>query len=233
MPVDDSFTKFLLHCDGPDGSTSFPDEAGNTVTAVGNAQIDTAQSKFGGASGLFDGAGDRLTVPDSADWLLDGGSDANEWTIDFWVRHNGDPGTSIMGYVGQVTDGSNIWTFRLNNNNLQFIVVASGTTTINIQNAWNPAGDTWYHVACVKQGVTGYKMFVDGTQVGSTQTDTSTLPNLTGVLQPAGGSAEQGEFSGWMDEIRISKGIARWTANFTPPNVPYGPVTSGFFLFFS
>ena len=50
-----SFTKLLLHCNGTDGSTTFTDEIGKTVTANGNAQIDTAQSKFGGASGLFDG----------------------------------------------------------------------------------------------------------------------------------------------------------------------------------
>jgi len=68
MAVDDSYTKLLLHMDGADGSTTFTDEAGHTVTANGNAQIDTAQNVFGGASGLFDGSSGYLTVPDSEDW---------------------------------------------------------------------------------------------------------------------------------------------------------------------
>src|SRR3990167_7743345 len=63
----DSYTKLLLHMDGTNGSTTFTDEIGKTVTANGNAQISTAQSKFGGASGLFNGAGDWIDVPSNAD----------------------------------------------------------------------------------------------------------------------------------------------------------------------
>src|SRR3990167_5305793 len=74
----------MLHMDGTDGATTFTDSSDNakTMTAVGNAQIDTAQSKFGGASGLFDGTGDWLTTPDSTDWDLGTG----DFTIDFWIR---------------------------------------------------------------------------------------------------------------------------------------------------
>jgi len=87
----DEFTVALLHMNGTDAATAFTDETGKTWTAQGNAQIDTGQSKFGGASGLFDGTGDYIDTPDSTDWQLDGGADANLWTIDFWVRFNGDP----------------------------------------------------------------------------------------------------------------------------------------------
>ena len=77
MAVDDGYTVALLHMDGADTSTTFTDESGKTWTANGNAQIDTAQSVFGGASGLFDGTGDYLSASDHADWQLDGGSDSN------------------------------------------------------------------------------------------------------------------------------------------------------------
>jgi hypothetical protein len=62
----DSYTKLLLHMNGADAPTVFTDSSlsGNTVTVAGNAQIDTAQSKFGGASGLFDG-NDALTLPNN------------------------------------------------------------------------------------------------------------------------------------------------------------------------
>ena len=79
-------TVLLLHCDGTDGATTFTDssDTSHTVTANGNAQIDTDQSKFGGASGLFDGTGDYLSIPDSADWDFGTG----DWTIDFLIRFN-------------------------------------------------------------------------------------------------------------------------------------------------
>lgn len=97
MPVDDVYTVALLHMNGADASTTFTDESGKTWTANGNAQIDTAQSVFGGASGLFDGTGDFISSADSNDWQFDGGSNSNEWTADFRIRFNGDPGTGNQG----------------------------------------------------------------------------------------------------------------------------------------
>jgi hypothetical protein len=225
MAIDDAFTVALLHMD-----TTFTDESGKTWTANGNAQIDTAQSKFGGASGLFDGTGDYVSSADHADWILDGGSDANQWTIDFWVRFASDPGTGIIGFWQQVQDTSNFFGFRLDNNNLNFRVRSGGSDVVDISNAFDPASGTWYHLAIVKQGTTGYKIFVDGTQVGTTQTDVSTLPNLTGEFR-IGIFTNQTPvdyyLNGWMEEVRISKGIARWTGNFTPPTSAYGLRKSG------
>lgn len=229
MPVDDGFTVSLLHMDGADASTTFTDESGKTWTAQANAQIDTAQSVFGGASGLFDGTGDYVTALDHADWQLDGGSDSNAWTIDFRLRFNGDPGTAVVGFVQQREDNSNFWSFQLNNNNLRFVVLSGGSTIVDINNAWNPATATWYHVALVKNGATGYLAFVDGTQVGTTQTDTSTLPDFAGELRIARYTNNLGtnlDLNGWLDELRISKGIARWTADFTPPVAAYAPSAS-------
>jgi len=237
MAVDDAFTIALLHMNGTDASTTFTDESGKTWTANGNAQINTAQSVFGGASGLFDGTGDYISAPDSTDWQLDGGSDANAWTMDFRVMFNGDPGTAIVGFVGQWVDSSNFWGFRLSANTLSFWVRSAASNIVLLSNAWNPATATWYHVAIVKNGTTGYMMFVDGIQVGTTQTDVSPIPNFAASIA-IGDSQDTAHhyLNGWMDEIRISKGIARWTANFTPPTSAYGPSstnTSNFFRMFS
>lgn len=221
MAVDDSYRKFLLHMDGADGSTSFVDEGGHTVTAVGNAQIDTAQSKFGAASGLFDGSGDYLSVPDSDDWRLDGGSNANEWTIDFWIRFASSAGDH--GFLSQEVDGNNFWRFIRNSSYgvIQFWQKQGGSNTINLGWTWSNAANTWYHVALVKQGTTGYKLFVDGIQIGSTLTDTTPLENFGAPLKV--GNAVGYELNGWLDEVSISKGVARWTGNFTPPTAAYGP----------
>lgn len=232
MPVDDIYTKSLLHFDGSDTSTTFTDESGKIWTAYGDAQLDTAQLKFGTASGLFDGTGDYIDTPDHADWQLDGGSNSNLWTVDFWVRFNGDPGTADRGLVQQWVSTSNFWYIALNNNTLQFFVRSGGATTVNIMQTFNPADATWYHIAIVKNGTSGYMHFIDGSQVGSTTTDTSTIPDFAGVLRvgrvtdSAGANAYH---NGWIEELRISKGIARWTANFTPSTTAYG-LSGGFFF---
>src|SRR3990167_9944086 len=116
-------TKFLLHCDGTDAATTFTDSSvsAHTVTAVGNAQIDTAEKKFGTASGLFDGAGDYLSIPDHADFDLSGGI----WTVDGWFRTTSL--AAIQGLWGQSTDADNYMYAAINpNGSVELFVVAGG-----------------------------------------------------------------------------------------------------------
>lgn len=234
MAVDDQYTIVLLHFNGADGSTTITNEAPGTFTAFGNAQIDTAQSKFGGASCLFDGAGDYVSAGINSAWRLDDGSNSNLWTIDFWVRFNGDPGTGVQGFLQRRLDNDNFWTLDISNNTLRFIVRTGGANDVVVNPSWNPAAATWYHIAVVKDGTNGYMVFVDGTQIGSTVVDTSTMPSLSAGLtigryiDSAGAS---NYLDGWMDELRISKGAARWTADFTPPTAEYTP-PANFFPFF-
>ena len=98
-----AFTKSLLHFDGADASTTFTDESGKTFTARGNAQLDTAQQKFGTASGLFDGTGDYIDTPDHADWFLGTG----DFTIDFWVRFS-DVAVD-QGFCAQWASDTSMW----------------------------------------------------------------------------------------------------------------------------
>ncbi|MCH7827478.1 MAG: hypothetical protein IIC75_05850 [Bacteroidetes bacterium] len=101
----DNFTKLMLHMNGTDTSTVFTDDSASahSVTANGNAQIDTAQSVFGGASGLFDGTGDYLSIPDNADFDVGGG----DWCVDFRVRFNTVPtGAEIAFFYNQYLSSS-------------------------------------------------------------------------------------------------------------------------------
>lgn len=238
MAVDDSYTKVLLHMDGADGSTTFTDESGKTWTAAGNAQIDTAQSKFGGASGLFDG-NDWISSGDSADWRLDDGSNVNQWTIELWVRFNA---LQNGGFAQQALNNQNNWNFTFSADGvggwrLAWRITSGGSEIVNILNAWSGVTtNTWYHVALVKNGTSGYMMFVNGNQIGSTQTNTNVIPDLAAQIE-IGKWKDFFNFdyylNGWIDEFRISKGIARWTANFTPPTAPYAPVLGNAFWKFA
>lgn len=229
MAVDDIYTVSLLHFDGADESTTFTDESGKTWTQVGHAKIDSAQSKFGGTSGYFDGTDDCITTPYSADFWLDGGSDNNKWTIDFWVRFDGDPSGTQRGFIGQslnqaVTD---YWGLRINaTDQLRLNCAVASTVQFDILETWNPADATWYHVAIVKDGTNGYMMFINGTQIGTTDIDTNSMGNTNTLTRiGAGGAGTLYWFKGWLDEFRVSKGIARWTTTFTPPTEPYTPLT--------
>lgn len=205
----------LLHMDGADASTTFTDSSGrgHTVTANGNAQIDTAQSVFGGESGLFDGTGDYLTLDGSSDFAFGLG----DFTIDFRFRINS-AGTQVLfdgRGSGQAGARPMMYTTA---NNLRYFTNGSdqiaGTTTL--------ATNTWYHAALTRRSGST-RLFLDGIQEGSTYVDTNDY--LAGTIAPYigadGNSPGANAFNGWIDELRIIKGAAAWTGNFTPPTAAY------------
>jgi hypothetical protein len=204
----------LLGYEGADASTTFTDESSyaRTMTAVGNAQIDTAQSKFGSASGLFDGTGDCVTTPDAAVFTLGSG----DWTMETWVRFNSVSGfQSFFSQWGAVANNtSKSWTFvYFAGTGLQFYWNSANSRTF----AWSPSTNTWYHVAMCRSG-SNLRAFVDGTQVGSTASVSGqTIENSTEVLAVGSDSAPTSFLNAWLDESRIIVGTALYTSNFTAP----------------
>lgn len=226
MSIDDSYTKALLHFNGADGSTTFADESGKTWTAAGNAQIDTAQSVFGGASGLFDGTLDGIRTPDHADFDVGSG----DFTIDFRVRL----AVADRYLCGQadssLTAASRCWMIQTLSTNVVRAQVSTGTTSYNIDTVATLSINTWYHLALVRNGNV-FKIYIDGIERASS-TLAITLNNSASQI----GIGCWGEYTsythnGWVDEFRFSKGIARWTANFTPPTSEYRPPSKTVWFF--
>lgn len=222
----DSYTKLLLHCDGDDASTTFTDaspSAHGNASVAGNAQVDTAQKKFGTGSLLLDGTGDYLYYADHADWEMGSG----EWTVDFWMRFSNTTGYQYFLYHGATSDEGISWYFFNNLLTLNISTGAGSDWEFAKTVSWTPSTDTWYHLAFVRTSNT-LKIFVNGTQVGTDGDMTGiTARNSAGSLYV--GSHRNGidGVKGWIEEIRISKGIARWTSNFTPPTLPYGTDAGG------
>jgi hypothetical protein len=211
MPGIDSYTKLLLHCNGSDGSTTFTDSetTPKTVSVVGNTQIDTAQSKFGGASALFDGNGDYLSLLSSSDWSFPG-----DFTIDFWIRLNARSGYDCFIQSLHPTNG----TFQsLINSSNQLYFYADGMIAISSSLSWNL--NQWYHIAIVRNG-SSVNLYRDGISVAS-GTNSSTLGSSGYGITIGESPISSAPFDGWMDEIRVSKGIARWTSDFTPSTEEY------------
>jgi hypothetical protein len=216
-PAVDEDTVLLLHCDGSDASTSFPDSAlgGNaphTVTAVGNTQVDTAIKKFGTGSALLDGTGDYLTIPDSSDWDL---PNEPNWTIEmyvYWLSQSGVDG--ILHNHNSAPNGG--WEIDYSGTAIRFLADKS---TVLLSHTVTPTLSTWYHIAVSYDGST-YRLFWDGTQQDSV--GAGTLTYETGGLSIGSryGSGSD-PFHGHMDEIRVSH-AARYTTNFTPGG-PFSP----------
>lgn len=213
MPGNDSYTKLLIQAKEADGSTTPADSSASvhTLTAVNQAQVDTAQyPPLTGATGslLFDG-NDGITTPDSADWDFGTG----DFTIDLWARIATD---KVCYLISLVNDDWSI--VRFNSGTLRFRI--GGTDAISA--AWSPSTNTWYHIAVVRSG-TSLVMYVDGTSIGSATNSTNlTTANQLAIGNYASSIGAEG-FNGHLGEVRLSKGIARWTANFTRPSAQYGP----------
>ena len=216
----DSYTKLLIHAAEADGTagTSILDSetTPKTITANGNAQIDTAQKVFGTGSVLFDGTGDYLSLADSDDWNLGSG----DFTVELRFRK---PTGSEGNFVTQWGDaGNRSWGFVWDAAYIYFIYTTDGTTiaskTISLGTINN---DTWYHMAFVRSGNT-LTYYLNGTSQGTVDLTGITIYDSISPLWIGAGYGVFATLNGWIDELRISKGIARWTANFTPPTVAYG-----------
>lgn len=198
-----SNVSLLLDGDGTDGSQSIADRTGkNTITASGNARISTSVKKYGTGSLYFDGNGDFLTTS-SADGF---NASLGNWTVEAWMYCTNSAQNDTL-ITGNESDFYMAWIgtdFYLGDgylNNLARIANAKPT-------------NQWFHVACVKNG-SSYTAYINGVSIGST---TIALSNKTLSTWKIGYySGSTGYMAGYIDDLRITKGIARYTTNFTPP----------------
>lgn len=218
----DEYTKVLLHFDGTDASTTISDDniggSAHSWSAAGNAQLDTAQKQFGTASLLCDGTGDWTTVADHADFALT----SKLFTIDCWVRPAAS-GTQIY-IAGQgatpIAVGTRAWTIgRLSNNHIQ-AVLGGAATQLVLEGTTSVVSGAWYHIAFVGDGTTAY-LFVNGALEASGAISFTPLDASTAMRVGAAGEETASSWNGWIDEFRLSVGVARWTAAFTVPDEPY------------
>lgn len=207
---DFSSVSLLLHMDGTNGSTTFTDSSSNalTATANGNAQISTAQSKFGGASGLFDGSVDNLTVSNAVLNIASSG----DFTWEGWFY-----ATSTGGYKCIINNDFGFSTtprLYLKNNNLLGYIGSfdriSHQTTVTT--------NTWHHFAMVRASNVTH-VYLNGVQSSTSYTYSSASSNNMRIGSDTGANSQ--DFTGYLDDIRITKNVARYTSNFTPATTAF------------
>lgn len=215
----------LLHYEGANASTVFFDQKGNTWTAVGAAIISTGRAKFGASSLLLNGTNAYASLPSNIGVNL-GAASTTIWTIEGWIyltaltstnQHicckDGAFGSSFPSYALYVKStgvlGADIGT----GNGTAAVQTITSTATISL--------NAWHHIALVRNGTT-LSTYLDGVLVASAVITANIIdggkPLLVGYQagQPAGSF-----FTGNIDDFRITKGVARYTANFAPPTAQF------------
>ena len=202
----------LLRMNGANGGTTFTDSSSNTltVTSFGNAQTSTAQSKFGGSSALFDGSGDYLSLSSNSVFSFD-----SDFTVELWVRQASSPIETfpILIERGSGTEVAGSWGILIDNSgaNKRCSFFYGGPRTY--VNVGFLQFDTWHHVAISRSGST-LRTFLDGVQA-TTATVTDNL-TVTANLRVGSAGTTSNYFKGNIDDLRITKGVARYTSDFTP-----------------
>lgn len=211
----------LLHMNGSNGSTTFADSSKNalTVTANGNAQISTAQNKFGEASAVFDGTGDYLSVTRNSAFLPVANED---FTFEAWIYMTATPGATdaqIMGFGEYGTDAD--WLIAINSSRQCYFYTNSNTTFYT--NTTAIALNTWTHIAVSRSGTAAnnLKVFINGVGQSFSNNVTTIFSGNRDLTIGADRNGDEANFTGYIDDLRITKGVGRYTANFTVPAAPF------------
>ena len=186
----------------------FDSTAKNNIETVADAQVDTSTKKFGTGSMEFDGTGDWLLIADNPDQRLGTGN----FTIEFWVYlATGDIG-SARGLVAK-GGASTGWLVSLDSS--EKVVFTYTTSTITSSGAITT--NAWNHIAVVREGTGSNltKIYINGTNDGTGTVSTDF--NQTEVMYVGCNRAAGDPMKGFIDDLRITKGVARYTAAFTAP----------------
>jgi len=195
----------------------------NDLETVGNAQISTTQSKFGGSSMSFDGTGDYLSLPNINTLNLQSG----DFTVECWLYTNNASTAQTIFWLGGSDSSTATLRFGVDAGGAVLFMGNSSFTGWEVQTGivGSISSSTWTHVAATRSG-NSYRVFIDGTQVGTTITNSNAIgastQNRIGALNfTSGGFPVYREFNGYIQDLRITKGYARYTANFTPPTTAF------------
>jgi len=231
----DSDTLLLLHGDGSDASTTITDSSSNAYacTAVGNAQIDTAQKKYGTGSILFDATGDYVQIADAA-W--DSVFGTNPWTFELWARFAAVTGSNqtfiSKGGYGAVTGDVEGYSWKYNAgaqpSEVSFTHL-DATPTLDVNPTSNTKTfvvDTWYHFSLVRESDGQYYFYVDGVSQGTLSgdnPDTAAIDSTSASDLRIGASWDASSsvglfFNGHIDELRISDSVRYPSGTTFTPN---------------
>lgn len=194
------------------------------LTVSGNAVVSTSVEPFSDANSIeLDGTGDYLEIPDHPILEIGGG----DVTFESFVRHSANTTAQQYASKWDTTGNNREWVFGyrgdLATDIMQYARSADGSSsTLANSAAWTPTTGVFYHAALCRNG-SNHRIFIDGTQSGSTETTAVTVGDRTSAVM-VGAQRSAGTpvsfMNGYLSELRITK-AARYTSGFTPASAPY------------
>lgn len=211
--------------------TALADTKGHTITKAGSVARSATQSKFGGYSGNFPGSGSYITSPHSTDFRF--GSD--DFTVECWVYASSLPAEAdlISKWNAGGTAGSNQWLLYLASGVPTFLCSTNGSSDAAVVTGPTMSTNTWTHLAVTRSGTT-LRVYTAGTS-GTPQTVSGSLyaseTEVLGISYRRNNGSTQYPLTGYMDDIRITNGVARYTgSSLTVPTAAFPdrlPLISG------
>ncbi len=202
------------------------DKSATTILqSVGDVRVSTTQIKYGSGSLFFDGVGDYLSIPNNNVFNFGAG----DFTVEFWIYPLAYGGTTAGAQIFGTVNGSQAgYSINLGQdiNSFRVISNASGTWTSDatVSAGNGPALNTWTHIAVVRQGAS-LRIYKNGISVASSSAMLNkNYSGTTAIIGRYSDGATTRDFNGYIDDLRISKGIARYTSNFTPPDAGLLPI---------
>jgi hypothetical protein len=206
---------FLMDMEGTDAGQDAVDASTGLHALTWNTIVlDDAQAKFGTTSLLNNGTAANYLQKTSTSAEDDFGT--ADFTVEFHWRPAALNINQVMIGTWTTTDG---WWVK--ESSTGFLQVGFGNTVVYSEtnaSAGISVGN-WYHIAVAREG-TNLRVFVDGTQIGADVTDSTDIQSTVVLKMMSLDGTQQGA-NGWLDNVRITKGVARYTSNFTAPTEAY------------
>ena len=205
----------LLLMNGTNGSTTITDEKGKTVTRNGSVAISTTKAVFGQSAHFPNTNGatqaSHLILPLSSDFVFGTG----DFTIEYWVNHN----SFASGWFGQQWHmsiwggpGSRELLIAVTNSKLETYVKGAAS----LSDSLTLVANTWYHVAIARKSGT-IRMYINGelrqSAANTSDLNVTTQPFAIGANLDSASNVTSGGLDGYLDSVRITKGVARYTGN--------------------
>lgn len=209
-----SNVSLLLHFDGANNSQAFVNVKSKSITAIGDAKISTAQSKFGGSSAYFDGSGDCLEVVGGLTPL-----GTRDFTLEGWLYLPASNDFSLFGQWNSSGFDSSNYAFAITNGKLVFYQRSISDSTFVLATSTALLVNNWYHLAATRSGNI-FRLFVNGTKeaegsfgvsIGSTASPSYIMYGSIGAVTS----------NAYLDDFRLTEEIARYTADFIAPTTAF------------
>lgn len=200
----------LLHFEGANGGTTFTDQTGKTwAVGHGTPTTTTSQSKFGTSSGVFTrSAQSQISTASNAGF----GFGSGDFTIEAWIRLAGATGVLTI-FESRTASLTGVQFF------VDGVVLGASSNTAQIgfgSGSPSMSPGSWFHVALCRSGST-LRAFIGGVQSFSVTDSRTYAASAPATIGGDYANSPSQFFDGWIDDLRVTKGIARYTAAFTPP----------------